>query len=241
MPDNTQKLLNAAMRSYAKTQANVSTAEAVKVEQRAERKSKQQNPRSRYFAFILYPDNAAQMDWLEYLKAHDDIVYILHEAECGKVAPNNLLTMAGNDEPPHDFKNHYHVMIRFRNPHYLTGFVKSSCGAISHAEAVKDVYSYAKYMIHDTYEALKAHKKEYTAADVQFSNSDFWCYLYCASNDESNLNSFQQLAHIAQYCCSYQELCFNVASLGRGDLLRYIESHSYHVKLCFFDIKHGKE
>ena len=197
---------------------------------------KSANPRSRYFAFIVYPDNSQQMEWFEYLKNRENIIYILHASE-PVLQGDNLLTCEGYDEPPHDFKPHIHVMIRFENPHYLSGFVKSSCGAIVHAEAIQDIYSYSRYMIHDTYECLKKHKKQYSREDVQFSSSDFWCQCYCLENTESVVNTFSSLAQIALNCTSYQDLCLTVASLGRGDLLKYIQSHSYHVKMCFFNLK----
>lgn len=197
------------------------------------------NPRSRYFAFVLYPDNKAQMDWLSYLKEREKILYILHSSEPAAIDSGNLLAIDGMNDSPHDYKPHYHVMIRFYNPHYLSGFVRSSCGAIKHAEAVNDIYSYSRYMIHDTYECLKLHKIEYTPADVLYSDIDFWTQCYCTDKAESNISTFGQLAQIASSCTTYQELCLVVTSLGRGDLLKYIESHAYHVKLCFFSPQYG--
>lgn len=227
-----QKVLSRALRSYAKEQVKAQ-------ERKEERKKKASNPRSRYFAFVLYPDNSAQMQWLDYLKEREHIIYILHSPETPAVDCGNLLSIQGMDDPPHDYKPHYHCMIRFYNPHYLSGFIKSSCGAIKHAEAVQDIYSYSRYMIHDTYECLKLHKKEYSAADVMYSDVDFWAQCFCTESAESSVATFGQLAQIAQNCTSYQELCLTVASLGRGDLLKYIEGHAYHVKLCFFSLPYG--
>ena len=113
------------------------------------------NPRSRYFAFVLYPDNKAQMDWLSYLKERENILYILHSPELQSIDSGNLLSIEGMDEAPHDYKPHYHCMIRFYNPHYLSGFVRSSCGAIKHAEAVQDIHRYHVSYNENNYKCLE--------------------------------------------------------------------------------------
>lgn len=77
--------------------------------------------KSRYFAFILYPDNPYHMQYLHYLETSHDGFYILHE----KNADNFYIPMAGYEGEQHDEKPHFHVVVRFRNPRTLSGFQKS--------------------------------------------------------------------------------------------------------------------
>ena len=77
--------------------------------------------KSRYFAFILYPDNPYHMQYLHFLETSHDGFYILHE----KNADNFYIPMAGYEGEQHEEKPHFHVVVRFRNPRSLSGFQKS--------------------------------------------------------------------------------------------------------------------
>lgn len=77
--------------------------------------------KSRYFAFILYPDNPYHMQYLHFLETSHDGFYILHD----KNADNFYIPMAGYEGEQHNEKSHFHVVVRFRNPRSLSGFQKS--------------------------------------------------------------------------------------------------------------------
>lgn len=189
----------------------------------AEKKTK-----SRYIACIIYPDNSEQMEFMRYLIHHEECVWILHEPE------PQALTMSGQDVPEsseeaHDFKSHYHLMIHYKNAHYADGFVRSSCGAIKYAKCINDAHSYARYMIHDTYRALKAHKKEYKAEDVKTSWPDLWAFLYADKDGQSSLMAISDIMQYAEQCGNYTGLMRILCAESRADLIKYATSHSYHV------------
>ena len=113
--------------------------------------------------FIIYPDNADQMDFFEYLLNREKLVYIYHFAESPKLVWYPLGEQY-NDclyEEGHDSKAHYHCMILFDYPTHCPGLLKSSGGCLKHAEPISDRKAYARYMIHDTYLALREGKRQY--------------------------------------------------------------------------------
>lgn len=77
--------------------------------------------KSRYFSFLLYPDNPYQMQYLNYLENTHEGFYILHH----KNADNFNLPLAGFEYVHHDEKPHYHVVVKYRNPRSLDGVLKS--------------------------------------------------------------------------------------------------------------------
>lgn len=181
--------------------------------------------KSRYIACIIYPDNADQMDFMRYLIHHEECVWILHEAE-----PQALPLGDTSEEEAHDHKAHYHLMVHFKNAHYADGFVKSSCGAIKYAKCINDAHSYARYMIHDTYQALKAHKREYKPEDVKSSWPDLWAFLYTDKDGQSSLLAVTDILAYAEQCANYTGLMRILCAEGRSDLVKYATSHSYHVQ-----------
>ena len=80
----------------------------------------QKNIRARYFTFILYPDNPYHMQFLDYLEASHDGFYILHEAG----ADNYSLPLPAFQYEQHTEKSHFHVVVRFKNPRTVSGFMK---------------------------------------------------------------------------------------------------------------------
>lgn len=78
------------------------------------------NFKTRNFAVMLYPDNPYHMHYLEFLKTTHDGFYILHE----KGADNFCPPIAGYKAEQHDEKPHFHVVVRFKNPRTVSGFLK---------------------------------------------------------------------------------------------------------------------
>lgn len=193
--------------------------------------------KSRYIACILYPDNSEQMDFMKYLITHEECVWILHKSENQTALPDSALS--SQLEEGHDFKPHYHIMIHYKNAHYADGFCRSSCGCVKYAKAINDAHAYARYMIHDTYAALKAHKIEYNVEDVKSSSSDLWSFLYFESDGQSSLMAITDILQYAECCANYTGLMRLLAADGRSDLIKYASSHSYHVMLTCKSIWDG--
>lgn len=189
---------------------------------------KRKNSKGRIIACILYPDNVEQMDFFAWLKKHEKMIYILHTPEkvLGLPFPEYV------DELPeenHDFKEHIHVMLSFPNSISVSGFVKSSAGAIKHAEIVSDRRSYCRYMVHDTYAALKAHKTEYKYEDIKYTDKDFFLSCLLDSRNDSEVSAFAEITSIIDENCivSLPELVQSVKSLKRADLLAFCMKRGY--------------
>lgn len=195
--------------------------------------------KSRYIACIIYPDNSDQMDFMRYLITREECVWIYHEKEKQTSLPDGQSEDKDSDEG-HDFKPHYHLMVHFKNAHYADGFVKSSCGAIKYCKAINDAHSYARYMIHDTYKALKAHKREYAPEDVKSSWPDLWAFLYSDKDGQSSLLAVVDILAYAEQCANYTGLMRILCAEGRSDLVKYATSHSYHVQLMCKSIWSGE-
>lgn len=76
--------------------------------------------RSRFFTFLLYPDNPYHMQYLSYLECTNDGFYILHE----RGADNYNLPLPAYEYDHHSEKSHFHVVVKFKNPRYTSGFMK---------------------------------------------------------------------------------------------------------------------
>lgn len=189
---------------------------------------KLKSAKGRVLAIILYPDNSEQMDFFGWLKKHEKLIYILH-------APEKVLGLPCScfgDELPeenHDYKPHIHIMLSFPNPISVKGFIKSSAGAIKHAEIVSDRRSYCRYMIHDTYAALKAHKTEYSYEDIKYTDKDFFLSCVLDSRNDSETAAFAEITSIIDdnFIVSLPELVQTVKSLKRLDLLTFCMKRGY--------------
>ena len=189
---------------------------------------KRKSAKGRVLAIILYPDNNEQMDFFEWLKKHEKMIYILHAPEKVQGLPCSDFV----DELPeenHDYKPHYHIMLSFPNPISVKGFVKSSAGAIKHAEIVSDRRSYCRYMIHDTYSALKAHKTEYKYEDIKYTDKDFFLSCVLDSRNDSEVSAFAEITSIIDdnFIVSLPELVQAVKGSKRLDLLSFCIKRGY--------------
>lgn len=198
---------------------------------KAEHKYKKRCSRGRVVACIFYPDNAEHMDLMRYLISLHKCIYISHSPEKVLGLPFSEFT----DELPevnHDFKEHFHFMILFDNPVTIQGFLKSSAGVLKHAELVSDRMSYFRYMLHDTYASLKAHKKQYDISDVKTTDNDFLSSCVVSSNSpESSISCMAQITDIIDNntIVSLPELIQLLKKMERLDLLKFALDKSYFV------------
>lgn len=186
------------------------------------------NARGRILAIILYPDNPEQMEFFEWLKRHEKLIYILHSPEKVHGLPCSGYVDKLPDEN-HDYKPHIHIMLSFPNAISVKGFVKSSAGAIKHAEIVSDRRSYCRYMVHDTYAALKAHKTEYKYDDIKYTDKDFFFSCIFDNRNDSEVSAFAEITNLIDSECivSLPELVQAVKALKRVDLLTFCMKRGY--------------
>lgn len=210
-----------------KKQKSEETSEPLKKsETKTDFKSK--NARGRIIACILYPDNMEQINFFSWLKSHEKLIYILHAPEKVQGLPCSDFVYELPEEN-HDYKPHYHVMISFPQAVTVKGFVKSSAGAIKHAEIVSDRRSYCRYMIHDTYAALKAHKTEYNYEDIKYTDKDFFLSCVLDSRNDSEVSAFAEITSIIDdnFIVSLPELVQALKALKRLDLLTFCMKRGY--------------
>lgn len=82
------------------------------------------SPRSRYFTFVLYPENRYHSEYLEWCKHHENGFYIVHDEEkhVREGAEGYVFDTSAHKE---DKKKHIHCLIYFENARTLSGFLKS--------------------------------------------------------------------------------------------------------------------
>ena len=138
-------------------------------------------------------------------------------------------------EENHDYKAHCHVMLSFPNPISVKGFVKSSAGAIKHAEIISDRRSYCRYMIHDTYASLKAHKTEYKYEDIKYTDKDFFLSCVLDSRNDCEVSAFAEITSLIDdnFIVSLPELIQAVKAIKRLDLLSFLYEAGLHI-ICLY-------
>lgn len=187
--------------------------------------------RVKIMTFIIYPDNALQMDFFAYCCMRERIIYILHNSDKKIKALGTEGSPEQQDDLGHDFKKHYHVMIMFDNQRTVQSFIKSSCGALSYAQPVSDRVSMLRYFIHDTYACYRDGKERYTLDDLKTNCESFLAS--CIFNDQvlSNTSCVSQLLNIldAGNFMSYRDFIGFLVDNSMSELLAFVTSHSHFV------------
>lgn len=166
--------------------------------------NKEFNQKSKYFAFILYPDNMLHMRLLYHLVHNTpySIAYIQHSPDDIR-APDSILNDIVTEEE-YKFKTHIHVMIKYT-------YSKMYCGPIReffkygvfHLELIQDPYGYLTYMLHRTLSAIIAEKPIYDMS-LMFRNNEFvsMCnvlnYRINSFSDHSTINPMGEIIYLIQ-------------------------------------------
>lgn len=204
--------------------------------------------RTRWFRLVLYPDNLYHDEVMDYLKSDKNPyqgAYILHQAE--------------SDEK----KEHWHVLLYFPNCRTRSGVVKmfgkgnfrrvgdqlepcpdtagiddsdievSDIVGSSLVEPVSDIHSTAMYLLHKTFAALRACKKEYSLSDLKaFHNDyDFVNSLFeLDKNTSVGSNLYEIIRYINEYNIKTVKDLIITLYFNEPRLVKYVESHSYLIK-----------
>lgn len=226
-------------------------------EKKEKKEKKEKAARVRWFSIILYPDNEVHCDIIDFLdKGRCPFVqgfYIKHEPDYSET------TQEGEK------KEHWHVVLHFQNPRTVCGVqsifggcyvqmkedgtkraVLDSTGlngvewekhSVSKAliSTVSDIHSYSMYLLHKTYAAIRAGKKEYQLKDCKAFNHD----TEIIPKAFDNQTTLQQGGEMYQILNDYIEP-YNIKSIatlvktlylnGETTLLKYVESHAYLIK-----------
>lgn len=206
--------------------------------------------RSRYFLFLLYPDNPIHVRVYDWIVKNEDFISILHDSDVKSTAAfdSDLDFIDDSSDsvvnPDDDFetlsdsltvdlkKAHYHVLVRFPNARTIKGVRKYFNFEIDRfVEVCSDPYSTAQYFIHDTYECHVLGKHLYSISDVQGSSS-LKARLFSARKYAFSENILTQLISIIEgrSVTSMRSLFKFLITHDLPDLLEFCLSHSYLVR-----------
>lgn len=120
--------------------------------------------RSRTFALELYPEDETHNDILYYIIEHYEYAFILHDKDIYEKDVINEDTGEIKYKSGDIKKQHYHVIISFKNPRELNKVLQEfqELGNINHIETC-NFYAYTRYLIHLDY----PRKYQYSREDIQ--------------------------------------------------------------------------
>lgn len=200
--------------------------------------------RSRYFCLLLYPDNPVHMDVLEWVKQKEDYVAILHNADIlsnDSDSDNTLDSVleGSDDSETHDnqAKDHWHVLVRFPNVRTLKGVKKYFGNDIDNfVKICSDPYSFALYMLHDTYDCKKKSKHLYSYNDLEGVTS-LKTRLFSNRRGVFVEHYLTQIIEIidARQVISLRSLMKYLIRQQLFDLMEFVTSHAFLVKSLLID------
>lgn len=157
--------------------------------------------RSRYYACMLYPDNAYHCEYLQYLVDTQTGFYIIHE----KGSDMYELPYTGfvPEHTEDTGKAHIHCILIYKNARTENGIIKSNPyvryykdenterlyslydipyislplqevikPVVEHFEPLTDIYAYCQYILHKDFKSVALGKKQYEVSDLRMLNSD---------------------------------------------------------------------
>lgn len=101
--------------------------------------------RSRTFALELYPEDKTHVEKLEYIKKYFEYAYILHNKDIWENDEINEDTGEIKHKKGEKKKEHWHVIIAFKNPRSIDSIKKEL--ELKHIETC-NFYAYSRYLIH---------------------------------------------------------------------------------------------
>lgn len=198
------------------------------------RHNKYASPRSRYFMFLLYPDNPDHMEVLSWIRDNLHYIAVLHDRDLLDHADDSELGDFSDALSESDFalaKPHYHVLVRFSNCRTINGVRKYFGFLIDKwIQVCSDPYASALYMTHNTFGSVKKKKFRYSLNDVE-GTPNLKKRLF---SDFSSLFTEQILTRLIEIierrnCMSLRSLIKYLIVSQQFDLLDYVVSHVYVV------------
>lgn len=209
--------------------------------------------RSRYFMVILYPDNMHHVDIMEYLQGRKKLCfpyqacYILHSPESDEKKEHwhvllhfpNARTVEGVCKS-FGSGNFRKVGEEWEAVNDVTGIPEEEIEVrplVTPAlcSTVSDVHGMAMYLLHKNYECLREGKKEYVISDIKACNNDFEFVNSIFEVGKTTSQGGEVYEIINDFLVPYKiknmtDLILTLFTNGRGDLVKYVESHAYLIK-----------
>ncbi len=130
------------------------------------------NPRSRNWAMILYPDDDKHVFLLSYFPNYYRCTWILHDKDVYTEKSKSVLS--GEHKAGELKKAHYHFVIQFDNPRYLSGvkeMLSQFTGENFHVEPVSSLAGYLLYFTHEDLKSVYEGKTIYPKDEIKGSTS----------------------------------------------------------------------
>lgn len=147
-------------------------------------KKKEYNVKSRYFAFVLYPDNELHVKYLYYLTHESmyDFVYILHKphqtSDDDIRSPSDGVLDENVIRPDTKGKEHIHLVVDFGCARsYRSLMTIAHLYGVNHFEPLNNLDSMLIYLTHEDEKSRFEGKEVYPVSDVAHCNGWLWQHL----------------------------------------------------------------
>lgn len=210
--------------------------------------------RCRWWTIILYPDNEVHVKLLEYLRSSANPYQgccILHEPDYSESTGEGCK------------KQHYHVVMYYPNGRTKQGIIKAvgKCNVVTLPDGskkavldttgyddvtvadicgdslvsdIKDIHSYAYYLLHKTFAAMNEGKKQYEISDIEVFHYDSEFLHRLFETDklmEKGAEVYQVIQFINDFKVhTFRDLLVNLYLNNEKELVKYVESHAYLIK-----------
>lgn len=169
--------------------------------------------KSKYYTFVVYPDNIANMKFKEYLElsGHYDFAYILHETPDTALPAPCPLTDTELDRGYIEntlSKPHYHVLVKFGySMEWATVVKKLYPWGITYCEPVASIDDMLIYFTHCDSTSIVKGKEKYKFDDIVYTGEfiDRIARLQNRQNCKNIINPRNDLLEYAYVCESYYE------------------------------------
>lgn len=194
--------------------------------------AKDDNMRSKVFLLLLYPDeDATHSKALEYIKANYDYAAICQDKDVylEDTTINEVLHKAGELK-----KTHYHVVVRFKNPRWLTGVAKELGIAENYIRVSHNFVRSLLYLVH----YYESDKYQYPPEDVFGTLKQRFKEAYGSegkSESEKVMDIFAEIDK-CEYKVDFAVFAKHIASIGYWDVLR----RSSSLILRYLDLHNSK-
>lgn len=164
-----------------------------------------ENPKSRNWNMILYPDDPTHQQCITVLAQNGyDHASILHDKD----------TWDENESPNHDKgeakKPHWHIVLKVKNPRYRNAIADELGIAPNYLEPCRDLKKSLLYLIHDGFET----KYQYDITDVNGPLKQQLETLLMCDNEGERVLEIVHMIDQSPGVCTYREILVKACKAG---------------------------
>lgn len=161
--------------------------------------------RSRCWCLLLYPEDPAHASCMDTLAQNGyDYAAILH----------NMDVWEENESPNHEKgepkKDHWHVVLKFKNPRYRDSLASELAIAPNYIEPCRDTKKALLYLVHDGYDT----KYQYDVSNVYGSLTKQLETLLLCDNEGERILEIVHMIDASPGRCTYREILIKACKAG---------------------------